>query len=190
MTVYGIVVEGYYDEVVLGEIIKKILAREIIIISRRCNEKDRLIKVFSEHLESFRYGNQGSNVDKAIVIRDAHGRDPEELKESMKSKILNRRYPFEVKFLIIIHELEAWLLADEEAISRVTRSRSGKPAVPVNKPLESIIDPKETLGKVLSDAKVPYTPAVAQEIARESNLDKIKYRCPAFGEFCQAVIDC
>src|SRR4030042_533866 len=122
MTVYGIVVEGYYDEVVLGEIIKKILAREITIISRRCNEKDRLIKVFSEHLESFRYGNQGSNVDKAIVIRDAHGRDPEELKESMKSKILNGRYPFEVKFLIIVHELEAWLpLADEEALSKVTR---------------------------------------------------------------------
>ena len=152
MTAYGIVVEGIYDEVVLGEIIKKILAREITLIPRRCGDKDRLIKVFSEYLESFRYGNQGSNVDKAIVIRDAHGKDPEELKESMKSKILNRRYPFEVKFLIIIHELEAWLLADEEAISRVTRSRSGKPAVPVNKPLESIIDPKETLGKVLSDA--------------------------------------
>jgi hypothetical protein len=60
----------------------------------------------------------------------------------------------------------------------------------VNKPLESIIDPKETLGKVLSDAKVPYTPAVAQEIARESDLDRIKYHCPSFGDFCQAVIDC
>jgi hypothetical protein len=124
------------------------------------------------------------------VIRDAHGKDPEELKESMKNKILNRRYPFEVKFLVILHELEAWLLADEEAISRVTRSRSGKPAVPVNKPLESIINPKETLGKVLSDAKVYYTPAVAHEIARESDLDRIKYRCPSFGEFLQAVIDC
>jgi hypothetical protein len=46
MTAYGIVVEGIYDEVVLGEIIKKILAREITLIPRRCGDKDRLIKVF------------------------------------------------------------------------------------------------------------------------------------------------
>jgi len=31
---------------------------------------------------------------------------------------------------------------------------------------------------------------VAQEIAKESDLDKIESRCPSFKEFRQAVIDC
>jgi hypothetical protein len=190
MTAYGIVAEGYYDEKVLGEIINKILGREITLISRRGGDKDHLIKIFPVHLKEFLHANEGYSVDKAIVIRDAHGRDPAELKERMKSKILNQRYTFEVKFIIIIQELEGWLLSDEKAISRVTMSHSGKPAVPVNKDIESITEAKETLAKVLSNAKVVYTDSVAQEIARESDLEKIKYRCPSFGEFWQAVIDC
>jgi hypothetical protein len=190
MTAYGIVIEGKYDEVALSEIIKKILARDITLIPRRCGDKDRLITTFPAYLESFRYENQGSNVDKAIVIRDAHGKDPEKLKEIMKSKIVSRKYPFEVKFIIIIQELEAWLLADEQAISKVTQSRSGKLVGRVNESLETVINPKEILYKILTEADVPYTDAVAQEIAKESDLNRIRYRCPSFGEFCQAVIDC
>lgn len=190
MTAYGIVIEGRYDEAALGEIIRNILPTDVILISRRCGDKDRLVAVFPGYLESFRYENQGSNVDKAIVIRDAHGKDPGKLKERMKSRILNREFPFEVKFIIIVQELEAWLLADEHAISKVTQSRSGKVVSRVNYSLESIINPKEILYRVLAEANVPYTDAVAREIARESDLDRIKYRCPGFGEFCQAVIDC
>lgn len=149
-----------------------------------------MIIQFPGLLESFRYEKQGSHVDKAIVIRDAHGKDPEKLKEKMKSKIANRNYPFKVKFIIIVQELEAWLLADEEAISRITQSRTGKRVSRINEPLGSISQPKELLYKVLSEAHVPYTDVVAQEIARESDLDKIEYRCPGFREFRQAIIDC
>jgi hypothetical protein len=183
------VVEGIFDEAVLTEIIVKILSKNITLIPRICRDKGQLIAVFPEYLESFRHANQGSNVDKAIVIRDADGKDPEKLKERMESKILNRKYPFEVKFIIIVQELEAWLLADEEAISKVTQSRSGKVVSRVNVPLESIIDPKEMLYKILT-ADVPYTPAVAREIAKESDLNRIAYRCRSFREFRQAVIDC
>lgn len=144
---------------------------------------------FPGFLESFRYDKQGGHVDKALVIRDADNKDPNELLERMKNKIAGRNYPFEVKFVIIVQELETWLLADEEAISRVTQSRSGKSVSRVNENIESIIQPKNHLEQMLSEARVPYTDKVAKEIARESDISRIEYRCPKFREFCQAVID-
>ncbi|MBI5968627.1 MAG: DUF4276 family protein [Deltaproteobacteria bacterium] len=190
MGTYGIVIEGQYDEVALTEIIKKCFSMEVEIIPRKCGGKDKLITRFPAYLESFRYEKKGSHVDKAIVIRDAHGEDPEKIKEIMRGKIEKRNYPFKVKFIIIAQELEAWLLADEEAISRVTVDRSGKPVPRVNESLESIPQPKQTLHKILGEARVAYTDGVAREIAKESDLDKIEYRCPRFREFRQTVIDC
>jgi hypothetical protein len=190
MATYGVVIEGEYDEAALAEIIKKCLSNKIEIILRRCGGKDRLMRMFPDLLDSFHHEKQGSHVDKAIVIRDAHGKNPEKLKETMRSKIMNLTYPFDVKFTIIVQELEAWLLADEIAMSKATQSRAGKTVARVNENLESISDPKEKLKEILSEVKVYYTSQVAREIAKESDLDKIEYRCPGFREFRQAVIDC
>lgn len=186
MTTYGIVVEGNYDAAALTEIIKKCLSSEIEIITRLCGGKDRLMKSFRGFLDSFQYENKGSPVDKALVIRDASGRDPNELLEKMRSRIAGRNYTFDVKFIIIVQELETWLLADEDAVSRVT----GKTISRVNEDLQSIIQPKEKLKKILSDGRVAYTAEVAKEIARESDLTKIEYRCLSFKKFRQDVIDC
>jgi len=188
MAIYGIVVEGPYDEAALPEIIKKCLSSEIEIISRPCGGKDRLMKSFPGFLEEFRHAKQGSPVDKALVIRD--GIDPDALLEKMRSKIAGQTYPFEVKVIIIVQELETWLLADEEAISKVTQARSGRTVARVSENLESIPQPKEKLKEILSGAKVPYTREVAREIAAHSDLSKIEYRCPRFREFRQTVIDC
>lgn len=190
MTTYGVVIEGEYDEAALTEIIKKCLPGKIEIIPRKCGGKDKLMAKFPTYLESFRHEKQGFHVDKAIVIRDAHGKDSEELKERMESKIENRNYPFKVKFIIVVQELEAWLIADEIAMSKATQSRSGKTIAKVNENIESIIDPKQKLKEIFSEVKVYYTPEVAREIAKESDLDKIECRCPNFKEFRQAVIDC
>ena len=92
------------------------------------------------------------------MIRDADNKNPSKLLEEMKSKITGRKYSFEVKFIIIVQELETWLLADEGAISKVTQFRSGKTVAKVNENLESIIQPKEKLKELLSNAKTPYTP--------------------------------
>jgi hypothetical protein len=190
MAFYGIVVEGNYDKAALTEIIKKCLSSNIEIAPRLCGGKDRLMKHFLGFLESFRYEKQGLPVDKTLVIRDADDKDPDELSKKMESKIKDRNYPFTVKFIIITQELETLFLADEEAISRITQARSGKPVARVNENLESICQPKEKLQEILSKAGIYYTPEVAKEIARELDLSKIEYRCPRFREFRQAVIDC
>jgi hypothetical protein len=191
MTTYGIVVEGVeYDKLALTEIIKKCLSSEIEVIQRACGSKSLLMRKFPGFLEEFKYVKLGSHADKASVIRDADNKDPNKLLEEMKSKTASRSYDFDVKFVIIVQELETWLLADDEAISRVTQALSGRSVSRVNENLESIIHPKERLKNILSGAKVAYTPEVASEIARESELSKIENRCPKFREFRQAVVDC
>ncbi len=189
MTLYGIIVEGNYDEAAFIEIIKKCISSDIKIISRPCGGRDHLMKSFPCHLKSFRYEKQGSHIDKALVIRDADNKDPEDLKKNMEGKIADRN-PFEVKFIIVVQELETWLLADDKAISKVTQARSGRTVSRVNENLESIVNPKERLQNILSDSGVPYTPAVAREIAKELDITVVEYRCPGFKEFHQAVIDC
>lgn len=190
MATYGIVVEGDYDVAALTEIIKKCISSELEIIPRPCGGKPQLMKRFPGFLKEFCYAKQGLPVDKALVIRDADNKNTEELLADMRSKIEGQTYPFgELRFVIIVQELETWLLADEEAISRVTQSRSGRTISRVNENLESIIHPKEKLKEILS-SKVPYTPEVAREIAQESNLSRIEERCPKFREFRQAVVDC
>ncbi len=176
--------EGIYDESALRELILKCSGESIEVISRICGSKE--LTKFPAFLESFKYEKGGSYVDKAIVIRDAHGKNPEELKNRMEDKISGRNYPFEVKFIIIVQELEAWLLADEDAISKIIK----EPVTRIKEDLESINDPKEKLKEILSRAKIAYTYPVARNIARESNLDKIQNRCPAFRKFFQAVKDC
>jgi hypothetical protein len=190
MITYGIVIEGSYDEAVLTELIKKCLPNEIEIIPRLCGGESLLMKRFPGFLKEFCYVKEGSHVDKAFVIRDADNKDPHELLEKLRNTIKDRSLTFEVKFVIIIQELEAWLLADEEAISRVTQSRSGRTVSKVKEDLESIAEPKEKLKEILSNAKVPYTAEVAREIAKESDLSKIENRCPGFKEFRQNIIDC
>jgi len=108
----------------------------------------------------------------------------------LESRIANRNYTFEVEFISIIQELETWLLADEEAGSRVTQPRSGRTVSRVNEKLESIVHPKEKLNAILSGARVAYTSEVARIIAKESDPNKIESRCPRFREFRQAVLDC
>lgn len=194
MTTYGIIVEGNDDKAVLPEMISKCLSDSISdnmkVIVRLCGNKSSLMRKFSGFLEEFRRVNQGLHVDKALVIRDADSRNPDELLSEMRNKIKDKTYPFEVKFIAIVQELEAWLLADDEAISKVTQSRSGKPVSRVNENLESIVQPKERLKDILSKAKVPYTPEVAREIAKETYISKIEYRCQKFKDFRSAVIDC
>lgn len=193
MSTYGIVIEGSYDSAAIAEIIKKCLSSEIEIIHRPCGSKSHLMKKFPGFLKEFCYVKEGAHVNKAFVIRDADTKDPDKLDklvDEMKSKIVGRTYPFEIKFILIVQELETWLLADEEAISRVTQFRSGRTVSRINETLESIVHPKEKLKNILSNAKVPYTAEVAREIAKESELSKIENRCPKFREFRQAVIDC
>jgi hypothetical protein len=186
MLTFGLVVEGLYDEAVLKELIQKCASTKVEVTSRICNSRENLMKMFPTLLENFRgIVKAGTNIDKALVIRDADLKDPEVLINRMQSRISNRTYPFLVKPLVAVQKLEAWLLGDESALSTVT----GKRVARVQNP-EKLQDPKERLNKVLSAAKISYTPQVARKIAASVRIETIESRCPSFKEFRQAVLDC
>lgn len=96
-----------------------------------------------------------------------------------------RNYPFPVRLLIIVRELEAWLLADESAVSAVT----GKKATAERYP-EELVDPKERLKRILSEARIFYTAEVARKIAGSARVETLESRCPSFKKFREAVLDC
>jgi hypothetical protein len=189
MLTFGLIVEGVYDEAVLTECIHKCVGFDVDVISRVCGPKGSLMSRFTGFLEEFRYVKHGSHVDKALVVRDADKKAPGALIAAMKARIARRTYPFPVYCLVIVQELETWLLADSAALSQVTREYGGGSVAEINEPLEGIVDPKARLQRLLSGAKVPYTKEAARKIAVAIRLEKIEERCPNFRSFRQAVAD-
>ena len=76
--------------------------------------------------------------------------------------------------------LEAWLLADEDAVVKVGGSKR------IYRAPESLIDPKAELIRLLN--RRPYTPQVAERIAEAANIRKLRARCASFEKLRQAVI--
>jgi hypothetical protein len=110
MRTFGLIVEGVYDEAVLTELIRKCGSSDAEVISRVCGPKGSLMSRFPGFLEEFRYVKRGSHVDKALVVRDADGKAPETLMAAMETRIVRRTYPFPVRCLVIVQELETMTL--------------------------------------------------------------------------------
>jgi len=185
MLTFGLIVEGQYDEMAIGGLIPRFAPADVEIVARPCGSKVQLMRRFSGFLEEFRYIKNGSHVDKALVVRDADGKDPLRLLETMRSKISGHTYPFPVQLVVIVEELEAWLLADEASLAGIIGKRVRRTPNP-----EGLHDPKEQLKRLLSEGKVYYTSEIARKIAVNANVDTLASRCPSFGRFRQAVIDC
>ena len=100
----------------------------------------------------------------------------------MEDRIRDRIYSFPRKLLVIVEEMEAWLLADEEALTTVT----GKHQHRIPNP-ETIYDPKARLEKILSDARITYTAEVARKIATTARPGILAARCSSFRKFQEAV---
>jgi len=184
MRCVGLIVEGTYDEAALTEFIRKCDRSEVNVICRPCGSAIQLMKKFPGFLESFRHVNEGLPVDHTIVIRDADHKNPYDLIARMEGRIGGRSYPFPRHLLVIVQELEAWLLADEEALSLVT----GRSQPRILNP-ETIDDPKARLEKILSDAGIVYTAEVARKIAAAARADVLSVRCPSFKRFQETVVN-
>ena len=191
MESYGIIVEGQYDAGVYEELIRKICADAQVVKVRETGGKSQLMRKFPALLHTFEHEMPTGSVDKAMVIRDADCGDAAAIENKMRDSISGRRYSFPggVGFHAVKQETETWLLADPNAINKVAASRGGKPVSPVPDSLEDLQDPKEKIRSVLSRSGLNYTPQVCREIAKETDLARLRIRCPSFIAFEQKVID-
>lgn len=130
-------------------------------------------------------------MDKALVVRDAHRKPPTQLLEKLTATFDPHCYPFPVKFVIVLPEPEAWLLADHGALSAVSVERGTRTIFPpVSRSPEMLGDPKRELQIALGKARVSYTPLVAQRLAELANFGLVERWCPSFIQFRTAVRDC
>lgn len=188
---YGIIVEGQYDSGVYEAIIRKVSSPQIHIKPLPCGGKTNLMREFPGLLRAFEHEVEGNPVDMAIVIRDADGKDPREIERVMQQKIQGRQYPFrlDVRFFAVPQAMDAWLLADLDAINATVQRRGGKAVTKSHDKPEGLLNPKEWLRKLLADHNVSYTAAVCAEIAQSINLQVVAERCPRFPIFAE-LVDC
>jgi len=189
---YGIVVEGPYDVPVYEELIRKICPDPTEIIPRLGGSVPGFMDRFPKVLRDLEHIRAGRPVDKALVIRDAGGKDPSIVQQQMAERIRDRIYSFPrgVQLIVVRRAMETWLLADEEAVSIIALSRHGRRVSRIQDALEDIVDPKERLRRWLSEARLPYDPQVSREITQQVRLETLQYRCPSFRTFERKVIDC
>ncbi|MBM4294476.1 MAG: DUF4276 family protein [Deltaproteobacteria bacterium] len=181
MVTFGILVEGYKDKSVIEALVSKIYPQNNCLCFPY-GGKQRLMEKFPGYLECFKY----SDVNKALITRDKDSQCAKELAARIHEKQQNRNYPFPVKFCLIKEEIEAWLLADENAISEVVGEKVSR----INENLEDIKHPKEKLQNILSKSNISFTPEILRKIAEAADLRKVEYRCPSFRRFRDYLLDC
>ena len=92
-----------------------------------------------------------------------------------------------VHICIVVHELESWLLADEDAISKFL-GRNAKVKAIANP--EDIHDAKEYLDEIFKKAGKTYLTRVVEGIAYSANVDKIMKKSSSFEDFRNKAEDC
>ncbi len=116
-----------------------------------------------------------------IIAHDADQRDTNKVKRELIDKIIK---PSGVKtsiclLLVPVQEIEAWLLADIEAVSNIFKGWRPKPELNP----ESIVHAKEQLEKLgrLAGGRPRYLPATHNpQLAKHIDLTKVSKRCPSF----------
>ena len=189
MSVFGLIVEGQRDVVVYPAIIRRIRPDVERVVTWPCGGVPALREKFVGMLRGFEF----DRIDKALVIRDAGGKDPEAAEAALRDRLARSSFnpKFPVHFYATRCMLETWLLADEHAVRKVALSRGRTRSIKaINKPLEEIMDPKPLFLAMLSEAGLPADDKVYEEIASAADLGKIEERCPRFAEFCKHVLAC
>ena len=189
---YGLVVEGQYDVGVFTEFIRRIVSPNVKVIPRPCGGVAQLKKNSPALLRDLEHVRQGRPVDKVLVVRDWRGPDLNSGEEQLRERVAGKHFQFPrgIQFCCVRQEMEAWLLADENAINSVARDRGGRNVSRVQGEIEKIGNPKQMFLGLLSRAGLPYTPEVCRQIAGRCDLSLLKQRCPSFRSFEQKVIDC
>ena len=174
---YGILAEAVSDVDTLKVLIRQLAGDQTISIRGKgfgsCGD---LLKKGSNCLKEF----SNSGCSRFIIAHDADQRKPKEVMSGLIGKIVK---PSGVKssicLLVPVQEIEAWLLADLEAVSNIIPS--WKPESETNP--ESKPEPKEYLERLSRDANsrpryrhTIHNPKLAEKI----NLEKVSKCCPSF----------
>jgi Domain of unknown function (DUF4276) len=114
-----------------------------------------------------------------IVCHDADHADPLEIRESVRRTLARDGCGrCDCEIVVPVQELEAWIIADENAITKVISSLK----IPNERSPERIDNPKEWLRKrSIKRSKPIYVPSIHNErIAHYIDLTTLERKCPSF----------
>ena len=178
MTVLGVIAEGKSDVEVVGVLAGKIAGRSIPIrsaVGRGCGRLQKHALPWARELHR-------RGCTRLMLVCDLDQNDLPELTARL-SKALEAA-PIARRVVVIpVREIEAWLLADHEAVNRAF---TGRRALKQQANPESLVDPKSRLGEWVSqrsERRVEYVSTVHNaQIARHAQVAQLR-RCTSFRGF-------
>ncbi|MBS7250509.1 MAG: DUF4276 family protein [Candidatus Freyarchaeota archaeon] len=171
----GLIVEDRYPEA-----IKKI-CEKIGINTEIRRQRGRInVRKAASHAKTLL-----NTCEKVIILPDAHC-NPQREKERVSKVYSNlpQELKGRVKICVIVHEIESWLLADENSLSQHLKFDS-KIAHP-----EEICNAKEYLEQIFKKSGKTYLTSMAKEIATQIDINKVSQKCPSFKNFIEIAKDC
>jgi Domain of unknown function (DUF4276) len=178
MKMFAVLAEDHSDVDSLVVLVRRINGMANATIRRKgfggCGELCR--KAWS-HIRDF--ADQGAT--HFIVCHDSDGKDPSAVREkvlaSLRAKI---DVPSDCCIVVPVQELEAWIIADEQAIQKAIPSLVIKPEP---RP-ETVSSPKDWLVKESrrGRSRPLYVPTIHNaKVAEHLDLKKVEKKCPSFG---------
>ena len=183
---FAVFAEDETDAVVLQTIIRKLLGNDRAHVPKKgFRGKGNLLKDIP--LEILSYAIKGAT--HFVICQDSDGETPAQVKTRISNKLSRRSHNHLIYFVAVpVQELEAWLIADEEAIRKAIPSFVLKPQANP----EMIPNPKEWLIRRsrINSARPLYAPATYnQKVALHLDLEKVAKKCPSFSELKEFVIN-
>jgi hypothetical protein len=175
--VYGILGEDSSDADTLKVLVRRLaIDQSLSIKTKGFNGCSEMLRKGAAHLRAF--ANLGCT--QFVICHDADESDPSVINEKVMSQIVRKAEISQGYCVIVpVQELEAWILADIQAVSKVFTS--WKPQ-PISNP-EGIRSPKEYLEKLsqASNHKPRYAHAVHNaRVAEHLDIDLVMTKCPSF----------
>jgi hypothetical protein len=186
----GLVVEGPTDEAAYPELIRKIRTDVETLQVRPCGGKSRLKGIFANFLGEF-HRNRAWQIETALVIQDSDCLPSQQVEDRLRLSFTASLFPaLHVEFFAPKCDLETWLVADENAINRVSRERRKNTMVNAVEIQLEVSKAEELFSQQLSKAHLSPVPAVYAEIAKSLDIGRIAALCPSFRRFIEVVRSC
>jgi hypothetical protein len=175
MRLLGIIAEDKSDVEVISSISKKIAKKPFgirSVVGRGCGRIKSKSAAWAQNLY-----DRGCNI--LLVVHDLDRASLEDLRSSLQSALSH--CPIRLHLIVIpVREIEAWLLADHNAINKSLKLK--KKIARVNDP-EMIIDPKSHLSRLIlrgSEKKTIYVNTIHNKrIAEQCSIDNLR-QCASF----------
>jgi hypothetical protein len=174
---FAVLAEDPSDAEALVALVRSITGRTGVKVYKKgfagcgelCRKAPSYIKLFAE---------QGAT--RFVICHDSDGLDPQEITNKVEFAIESKGCASYAHAVVVpVEELEAWIIADEKAISKVIPTLKIKA---VKKP-ESIRSPKEWLRRESHKGRSSplYVPAIHNaRVAAHLDLAKLEKKCPSF----------